>query len=297
MSASFFAPLSFASRQRVLERLAESRRVFDRLDWWTVDAWAGSPAMLIHDDAALLILPPDLAPAQALKATSNPTAWVRWCAVSDGTSASPLLPRMLGEAHDMLQAAGVKEVRAIVHPHDWLLTYLQDAGYKTVDFMLTFECAPQRIEPVSTTTQLTLRSLRASELRTVNELDARCFEPAWRYPPVIMKPAFESCPVFVLAEWRGAPAGYCCALLNEDHGHVVRLAVETKHRRAGIGAALLSHVVHALGRLGATSVSLNTQGTNKASQRLYLRMGFSELLERPMVLCKQLAQQDGRAGA
>ena len=30
------------------------------------------------------------------------------------------------------------------------------------------------------------------------------------------------------------------------------------------------------------TVSLNTQGANKISQRLYLRMGFNEMLERPM---------------
>jgi ribosomal protein S18 acetylase RimI-like enzyme len=59
---------------------------------------------------------------------------------------------------------------------------------------------------------------------------------------------------------------------------------------------LLSHVVHSLGRLGAATVSLNTQASNKASQRLYLQLGFHELLERPMVLWKPLGRQEGRAG-
>lgn len=289
--------LPLASRQRILARLAVSRRMFDRLDWWTVEQWAGSPAMLVQDDAALMILPPDLSPGQEMNASCLPAAWLRWGAVADGSSASPVLPRLLDHAHAQLMHAGITEALAIVHPQDWLLGYLQDAGYAAIDRMLTYEAAPARIDAQPAMPNLSLRRVLAQELHTVCALDTRSFEPAWRYPPAIMQPAFEACAVFTLAEWHGEPVGYCCALLNDEHGHVVRLAVDEKHRRAGIGAALLGQVVQALGRQGALTVSLNTQGANKVSQRVYLRMGFSELLERPMVLRKQLAQHTGGAQA
>jgi ribosomal protein S18 acetylase RimI-like enzyme len=295
VNASILNFVSLAGRQNALLRLAQSRRVFDRLDWWALADWAGSPALHLTDDAALLITPPDLTPSQAIGAGCLPAAWVRWCAVSDGTSASPIVPRLLRTAQDELAQAGIAQVWAIVHAQDWLLGYLHDAGYETVDRMLTYEAAPQGIAAPPASPQLTLRPLAAHELPIAEQLDAQCFEPAWRYPSAIMKPAFEACPVFVLAEWQGAPVGYCCALLNDDHGHVVRLAVDESHRHAGVGAALLAHAVQALARMGAATVSLNTQGGNLASQRLYARMGFKELLERPMVLRASLAHTTGRA--
>jgi ribosomal-protein-alanine N-acetyltransferase len=288
LSASTLPYISRAGRRSTLARLADARRVFDRLDWWTVDQWAGSPTLHIQDDAALLIVPPDLTPSQELAAARNPSAWVRWCAVSDGTSASPLVPRLLNEAHEALQQAGVTDAWAIVHPQDWLLSYLQDAGYVTIDRMLTYEAAPADIAAPPAHGSLSLRPLRAHELALAHDLDTRSFEPPWRYPPVIMHKAYGACAVFTLAEWEGKPAGYCCALLNDAHGHVVRLAIDPQHRRAGIGTAMLAQVVHVLGEHGATSVSLNTQGDNHVSQRLYLRMGFNEIMERPMVLRKVL---------
>lgn len=289
---------SIAGRQEILARLASARRVFDRLDWWVLDVWAGSPLFCIDPEAALLIAPADLTPAQPLRETQLGVAWLRWCAVADGISASPAVPRMIDKAHSALMQAGVTDVFAIVHPQDWLLTYLQDAGYHTVDRMLTFEIEVADLIAPSAPPALTLRAAAAHDLLSAEQIDAACFAPAWRYPPATMRPAFDACRIFVLAEWRGAPAGYCCALLNGDYGHVVRLAVTAAHRNAGIGAAMLAHVVRALGRCGARAVTLNTQASNTLSQRLYLRMGFSELIERPMVLSRLLATPaNGRAAA
>jgi ribosomal protein S18 acetylase RimI-like enzyme len=284
---------SIVSRQNSLARLSQARRVFDRLDWWALAAWAGSPLFHIDDEAALLFAPADLTPAQALHETELNAAWLRWCALADGTSASPLVPRMIDAAHVALLRAGIVDALAIAHPQDWLFTYLQDAGYRTIDRMLTFEIAPHRIADQPVARDVMIRDAFARDLPVIEQIDARCFAPAWRYPPATMQPAFSACRVFVLAEWRDAPVGYCCALLNEDHGHVVRLAVDVAHRTSGIGAALLAHVVHALAAHGASSVSLNTQGANMLSQRLYLRMGFVELIERPMVLHKPLAAPAG----
>lgn len=279
---------SIADRQSNLARLAQARRVFDRLDWWALDDWAASPLFHLNDEAALLVAPADLLPTQTLHDSQLGVAWLRWCAVADGTSASPMVPRMIDTVHGALARAGLTDAYAIVHPQDWLLTYLQDAGYHTIDRMLTFEISPDRLAGQPVARDLTIHNAMARDLSVIEEMDARCFAPAWRYPPATMQPAFNACRVFTLAHWRNAPVGYCCALLNGDHGHVVRLAVEEAHRHAGIGAALLAHAVHALAAQGASSISLNTQGANTLSQRLYLRMGFSELIERPMVLHKSL---------
>lgn len=298
MSASSTTHLSLAGRQHLLARLAQSHRVFDRLDWSTVAQWAGSPALHFNEDVALLMTPADLTPLQRLDESQLGVAWVRWCAVADGTSASPVVPRMIDAVHDALCCAGISEAFGIVHPQDWLLSYLHDAGYQTIDRMLTFEVAPDRVVAAPASPHMVLREVFAKDLPIIEQIDARCFAPAWRYPPALMQPAFHACAVFLLAEWRGAPVGYCCALLNDDHGHVVRLAVDAPHRNAGIGAAMLAQGVRALGARGARAVSLNTQGANVNSQRLYARMGFDELMERPMVLHKPLATPaQGRAGA
>ena len=66
-------------------------------------------------------------------------------------------------------------------------------------------------------------------------------------------------------------------------GYMAMLAVDTTYRRSGIGTALVKRAVRRMRRHGCSSVSLETEVTNKAAMRLYEdRLGFirEELLVR-----------------
>mmetsp|Transcript_18332 Transcript_18332/g.52921 ORF Transcript_18332/g.52921 Transcript_18332/m.52921 type:complete len:143 (+) Transcript_18332:312-740(+) len=66
-------------------------------------------------------------------------------------------------------------------------------------------------------------------------------------------------------------------------GYMAMLAVDTSYRHKGIGTALVRRVVRRMRRKGCSSVTLETEVSNKAAMRLYEeRLGFirEELLVR-----------------
>ena len=66
-------------------------------------------------------------------------------------------------------------------------------------------------------------------------------------------------------------------------GYIGMLAVETTHRRYGIGTALVQRAIHRMQQMGCQSIRLETEVTNKGAMTLYEdRLGFvrEELLKK-----------------
>ncbi|MCS6846549.1 MAG: GNAT family N-acetyltransferase [Anaerolineae bacterium] len=245
-------------------------------------------------DAALLLTPLDLAETDALDATRAAVAWLRWCAVADGASPSACLATVFRESEARLAFCGVREVWCIVHPSDWIKPYLRDLGYRIAERLLTYEIEPRRAPDASPfLAGLQVRPAQVADLDALCALDARAFDEPWRYPPVLMRRAVEHAFATTVALLGGALAGYACAVLHEQNGHVVRLAVQPALRRRGIGAGLLLDIVARLARAGAQVVSLNTQASNRTAQRLYRRLGFAPVDEKLPVMRKVLAPEAG----
>jgi len=280
-----------AAHRRFPAGLKGARRVLDRLDWWDVDAWEDSPLWsFCGDGAALLLVPLDLSPGDALDATRAATAWVRWCAVADDAQAPACLRRAFDEAEAQLAAHGVREVWCIVRSFDWLRPHLRERGYRPAGRLLTFQANPQRLAKAPPLPAgLWLRPACAGDFDVVCALDAAAFDEPWRYPPALMRPAFARAFAVTVAVCADGIVGYACSLLHRAHGHIVRLAVHPALRLRGIGAGLLADSVARLHRAGAQAVSLNTQSDNRAAQRLYRRLGFIPLDEKPAVLHKPIA--------
>jgi ribosomal-protein-alanine N-acetyltransferase len=66
--------------------------------------------------------------------------------------------------------------------------------------------------------------------------------------------------------------GFCSVWRVLD---INNLAVLPAYRRAGIGAALLTHVLDAGARMGARRATLEVRRSNEAARQLYERFGFS----------------------
>jgi ribosomal protein S18 acetylase RimI-like enzyme len=288
--ASGRAAISPHAAPNLLARLERQRRVFDRLDWWLASAWAASDAWVAGEDAALLAPPLDLGPHDALSAARHPVAWVRWCAVLDGVSATPLLAQLFARARARLAEAGVRELGCLARNSDWLEAYLRDLGFAAADRVLTFALRPGRAAwPKG---NALIRAAELADLDAIEALDADAFAAPWRYPAAIMRRALELADVFTVAEDDGRIVGYQCASLGSECGHVVRLAVHTGARRRGVGRALLSDAIVRLTARGASCVTLNTPESNDSAQALYGQLGFRPAPERPRAFRKRLADFD-----
>ena len=84
--------------------------------------------------------------------------------------------------------------------------------------------------------------------------------------------------VTMWAAWRDGEIVGCGALreLDPSHGEIKSMRTAPAHRRSGVAAALLSHILRAARSRGYTRVSLETGASPAfdAARRLYEREGF-----------------------
>ena len=79
---------------------------------------------------------------------------------------------------------------------------------------------------------------------------------------------------FLVAVEAGKIVGYAVATASGKDGHVVSVAVDPRHRRRGIGTALLSAVTHKFVEEGVEQIHLEVRKGNTAGISFYERMGF-----------------------
>ncbi|MCL5997804.1 MAG: GNAT family N-acetyltransferase [Chloroflexi bacterium] len=282
-----------------LTRLTSQRRVFNRLDWWTPFEWLHSDAFctLSSGDgvgAATLAVPVSFGDINRLDSTQSAVAWLRWCAVADGVSASGTLQPLLEHYSTLLPAVGIKELFCIVEPTHWLLSYLREAGLGRVDDVITMVWrTPLDTLPVSSPPDdLTIRKALEADLDVVCVVDASAFEEQWHYPRFVLRRALGRSTYFSVAELDGQVVGYQFSTHYGDEAHITRLAVRSEWQGRGIGAHLLVDVLKRLRRTyGVSTVTLNTQASNQTSQHLYGRLGFRVAQPSLRVMYKRYASE------
>jgi len=283
MSTVFAHPLL----PSLISTLAAARRVHNRLDWWHVEEWAHSDAWVTDGrSGALLAVPLALEPTNFMSTTRAEMAWVRWCAVADGEPASQVMRALFADAASRLKSHGVRSLWTIADTTDWLMPYLTDAGFARADRMLTYEIKLDKaIHWLQHDTDATVRRLEIADMERVIALDIESFAEPWRYGPILWR-AREQAALLHVAELNKVIVGYACSMSDDvlKRAHVIRLCVRASHRRRGIATALLAQIAADLLLAGATSLTLNTQRSNRTSQTMYQQLGFRKLIEQPVVL-------------
>jgi ribosomal protein S18 acetylase RimI-like enzyme len=121
-----------------------------------------------------------------------------------------------------------------------------------------------------------LRAARPDQTETVLALNAAAFGPFWRYDQRTVLFWVMTADRVMLAEQGGRALGFALTTLNTTDGYaqLIRVATHPASRRQGIGRQLVADAIHYAADVGAAGVSLNTQDSNTASQRLYEALGF-----------------------
>lgn len=280
--------------EAALAGLAANRRVFDRLDWWLVEEWAASDAFIAigHERelfGAMLAAPVLFDDIQRLASARSDVAWLRWCAIRDGVSATLLVRGMVEACSAALQQAGVRRLMCIAQSVHWLTPHLRDLGFQHVDDVVTLALRRADWRALRPAPGAHVRPAETSDISAALDVDNRAFELQWRMSAEAFVRAWRVASVLQVAEQAGQVAGYVLATRFGDEAHIARLAVSPDLQGRGIGSALL---YSALGRLlddGAVrSVTLNTQASNAASLALYRRFGLQPARPRLRVMCLDL---------
>jgi ribosomal-protein-alanine N-acetyltransferase len=82
---------------------------------------------------------------------------------------------------------------------------------------------------------------------------------------------------YVVAEIDGAIVAYAGLAVAADQADVQTIAVLDKHRRTGIGGAMLTELLAEAGRRGAREIFLEVRADNPQAQAVYRHFGFEEI--------------------
>lgn len=82
-----------------------------------------------------------------------------------------------------------------------------------------------------------------------------------------------------------AVVGVMVYWITADEVQLMYVAVDLRHRRCGVGSALMERLVGQAVAAGATQILLELRASNIAARSLYERFGFGEIGTRPGYYC------------
>ena len=110
-------------------------------------------------------------------------------------------------------------------------------------------------------------------IRTLVELEKECFSTPWDTASFFLQLG-NDCARFFVAVSGDEVLGYIGAFNAVGEVSLGNLAVSEKHRKNGVGSALLEHLTEYVSRENAEFITLEVRASNEAAISLYKKHGF-----------------------
>jgi ribosomal-protein-alanine N-acetyltransferase len=121
---------------------------------------------------------------------------------------------------------------------------------------------------------ISIRRAAPADLDAIMAIEIASFAAPWPRGAMLDEIAKHAWSIVEVAERGDAIAGFAVYWVVADERHLQNLAVAVAARRAGVGDALVRHVVAEAVRGGARYVVLEVRASNEAAKRLYAGFGF-----------------------
>lgn len=199
---------------------------------------------------------------------------VQLAALEAGRRGDGLLAPLVETALPALYRAGCTGLVALVAP-GWLADGLQRAGLRAEDDVITY-VRGDRWLPASVGEPAHLRLASAQDADLILDLNARAFEPLWRYDDAVVLSWLIAADHAIIAEVEGRPAGFALTTAGHagSYAHLIRVATHPACRGRGVGRQLVADAVRYARESDAPGLALNTQASNTVSRSLYDSLGF-----------------------
>lgn len=122
---------------------------------------------------------------------------------------------------------------------------------------------------------ITIRSFEPHDFAALHRLDQACFPPGISYSKTTLR-YFLTLPSAdcVIAEEGGRVVGFAVSEENPPLAHIITLDVAEKHRRQGVGTALLEQLESNLAARAVRFILLETANDNEAAVAFWKRRGY-----------------------
>jgi ribosomal-protein-alanine N-acetyltransferase len=128
-------------------------------------------------------------------------------------------------------------------------------------------------------TPFTVRPYRPGDAEVISEI-CRQSPQAAQWTKESYEKAHSSGQIVLIAELNGQIRGFLVARIAGDEAEILNAAVDTAHRRQGIGTALLEAVVMAAQVHHVRNIYLEVRESNFAAISFYSQLGLEKIAER-----------------
>ena len=261
-------PYAREHRTALLDLNWHSHWTHEHLDWYSTSEWIdrqlGHTLLAWHDEELLGYI-----------GLSQPIAgwcWIRLLGIRDGRMPGALVRELWTAAESFCRDREITDV-VILMVTNWLPTYFKTLGFRHDEDVITM-CLEGESGPESNGSDAALRLAERADLPRLTEIDRLAFQPPWQLSGDELRQALRICSDVSVALVDGKVVAFQLGTLQEETAHVARLAVDPAYQSRQIGSMLLRRLLDDLRERPVESISVNTQGSNLTSQRLYQRFGF-----------------------
>jgi ribosomal-protein-alanine N-acetyltransferase len=126
---------------------------------------------------------------------------------------------------------------------------------------------------------VTIRAMGLTDLDDILEIEGLSFIAPWTrgmFKETIYSPIARN----LVLEKDNKVIGYIMLYSVEDEAHIMNIAVHPVHRRKGLGAYLVKHIIEGCSKDAVTEFFLEVREGNRGAQGLYRALGFSVIGKR-----------------
>jgi ribosomal protein S18 acetylase RimI-like enzyme len=240
--------------------------------------WREPHEILEESPFLLSINQSTLTACMACPPETSPNAWLRIFAVQEQRWLQRAWDSLWPRACDLLTQRQLTSIAALAVPK-WLENLVLSANFIETNTVIFYEWRSRKVPHVEEI-KGTLRGMRPDDLEAIVDLDTRAFSGLWQNSSVELLEALKQSTIATVFERDEKILGYQISTGSAWGGHLARLAVEPEFQGHGIGSALVSDLLRNMSRRGFHRITLNTQGDNVMSHRLYRKFGFKETGDR-----------------
>ena len=264
------SPYERRHRQAVVDLHFFATRNHQQLDWHTPEQWLNAErhvTQLLWKDDKLM----------AFVSASQPTdgiSWLKLLAVDGSVKASELLSALWPSLVQQLRERGCVKL-ALMMVDDWLTRHIHLLGFAYIEDVVSFNrFRKNNIQLNGNSQSIKIQVAEEEHTKTLYAIDYAAFDPVWRLSYVDIRQAWRIATSATIARISDEIVGYQLSTLNQNYAHLARLAVKPSAQGKGVGKALIHDMINRFQRRGVQSISVNTQDSNRHSQRLYTQFGF-----------------------
>ena len=270
MINSLVRPANLEDHQKLSSLIFFETHLHRHLDWRSPLEWLGDPFFWAVDEGR------QISAALACPREVHDIAWVRLFVFAGGWSGENAWNVLWPAAREDIARAGGARV-AVIAMQSWFQRILMDSGFKNHQWIVMLEWHGSASQPWTYGSEaegFRIRKMTEADLPDVQSVDAASFDSLWQNSLETLRRAFSQSLLATVVETETGIVGYQLSTGGGQRAHLARLAVYPAWQGRGVGRALLMELFSKLVNNGIHKLSVNTQGDNVVSLRLYQRMGF-----------------------